>query len=76
MIYFLTSNVIKNKEENRKFDTPSLIEVWRTAPYLYDGRAETMYEVLKDFNGGDRHGSTSKLNYKDLNDLIEFVLSL
>jgi YVTN family beta-propeller protein len=61
-------------EKNCKFDTPSLIEVWRTAPYLYDGRAETMYEVLID--KGDKHGSTSKLNYQDLNDLIEFVFSL
>lgn len=63
-------------EKNCKFDTPSLIEVWRTAPYLYDGRAETIYEVLIDFNKGDKHGSTSKLNRKDLYDLIEFVYSL
>ncbi|MCI0540939.1 MAG: hypothetical protein L0Z50_37535, partial [Verrucomicrobiales bacterium] len=25
-----------------RFDTPSLIEVWRTAPYLHDGRAATV----------------------------------
>ena len=27
-------------------DTPTLIEVWRTGPYLHDGRAATMREVL------------------------------
>jgi YVTN family beta-propeller protein len=28
-------------------DTPTLSEVWRTAPYLQDGRAATMQDVLK-----------------------------
>ena len=33
-------------DEGRLFDTPTLIELWRTAPYLYDGRAATMEEAL------------------------------
>ena len=28
------------------WDTPTLREVWRTAPYLFDGRAATMEEVF------------------------------
>ncbi len=64
------------RDGNRSFDTPSLIEAWRTAPYLYDGRAESMHEVLTIFNKKDTHGLTSKLNYSDLYDLAEFVLSL
>ncbi|MBL7115319.1 MAG: c-type cytochrome [Kiritimatiellae bacterium] len=63
-------------EEETEFDTPTLIEVWRTAPYLYDGRAATMKDVFKAFNPKDSHGITSGLNDEDLNDLAEYVLSL
>jgi len=54
------------------FDTPSLIEVWRTAPYLHDGRAQTIRDVLDVFS----HGSTSGLTEEELNDLVEYVNSL
>jgi cytochrome c peroxidase len=43
------------------FDTPTLLEVWRTAPYLHDGSAATLREVLVDRNHSDRHGHTSHL---------------
>ena len=33
-------------EFEQGWDTPTLIEVWRTAPYLFDGRAATMEEVF------------------------------
>jgi len=52
-----------------------LVEAWRTAPYLYDGRAATMKEVLKKHNAGDKHGNTSKLTDKEVADLTAFVLS-
>jgi len=65
----------KNREKNREFDTPTLIEVWRTAPYLYDGRAATMREVLTRFNRDNKHGTTSQLSEKEITDLGEFVLS-
>ena len=63
-------------ETGRKFDTPTLTECWRTAPYLYDGRALTMEEVLTTANPGDRHGETSKLSPDQIRDLAEYVLSL
>ena len=63
-------------EEGRKFDTPSLTECWRTAPYLYDGRALTMEEVLTTANPNDRHGVTSTLTPEQIKDLAEYVLSL
>jgi YVTN family beta-propeller protein len=59
-----------------RFDTPSLIEVWRSAPYLHDGRAATMLEVFTTCNVGDNHGVTSKLSPEQLDDLVEYVLSL
>jgi len=58
------------------FDTPSLVEVWRTAPYLHDGSAATLREVLTARNHNDRHGRTSHLSEQELNDLVEYLLSL
>ncbi len=63
-------------DEGQPFDTPSLIEVWRTAPYLHDGRAETVVDVLKTHNPGDSHGHTSGLTDEQIADLAEYVLSL
>jgi mono/diheme cytochrome c family protein len=65
-----------DQEKNREFDTPTLIETWRTAPYLYDGRAELMYEVFANFNKEEKHGAVSKVNKKYLFDLAEYVMSL
>lgn len=58
------------------FDTPGLIEVWRTGPYLHDGRAPSLRDVLTLCNPEDRHGVTSKLSSQEIEDLAEFVLSL
>ncbi|MGB2808656.1 MAG: beta-propeller fold lactonase family protein [Sedimentisphaerales bacterium] len=66
----------KGLDENQSFDTPTLIEVWRTAPYLYDGRSRTIKEVLTKHNAGDKHGKTSTLTEKKINSLAEFILSL
>lgn len=60
----------------RKFDVPTLNECWRTAPYLYDGRALTMREVLTKWNPADQHGVTSDLTEQELRDLELYILSL
>jgi len=59
-----------------RFDTPSLVEAWRTAPYLHDGRADSVREVVTSCNPNNEHGKTSHLNKSQLDDLIEYVLSL
>lgn len=59
-----------------RFDTPSLIELWRTAPYLHDGRAATLSEVVGALNAGDLHGRTSHLSEEDLEALVEYLESL
>jgi len=66
----------KGDEEGEKFDTPTLIEVWRTAPYLYNGKAKDIKEVFTIYNEGDKHGNTSNLTENELNDLINYCLSL
>ena len=59
-----------------RYDTPTLREIWRTAPYLHDGRAATLEEVVTKFNAKDRHGKTSALKPGELQDLVEYVKSL
>jgi len=59
-----------------RFDTPTLIELWRTGPFLHDGRAATLHEVFTSFNGKDQHGKTSHLTPNQLDDLVQFLLSL
>ena len=59
-----------------KFDTPTLHEVWRTAPYLYDGRARTVFDMLKKFNKNNKHGETNKMSDDDLRAIEAYILSL
>jgi len=66
----------RDREENTLFDTPTLIELWRTGPYLHDGRAATMKDVLKKHNADDKHGQTSDLTDAQIRNLARFVLSL
>jgi YVTN family beta-propeller protein len=62
-------------EADLEFDTPTLIEVWRTSPYLHDGRAATMLDVVTEFNKDDAHGTTQDLKPQQQKDLAEYVLS-
>jgi len=63
------------RENGVEFDTPTLVENWRTGPFLYDGRAASMIQVLTKYNPEDKHGVTSDLSEKELQDLAEYVLS-
>ena len=54
------------------WDTPTLREVWRTAPYLFDGRAATMEEVFEVH----RHGIERKISKREIEELTEYVNSL
>ncbi len=58
------------------FVTPTLVEVWRTAPYLHDGSAATIREVVTTRNPQDQHGRTSDLSSHEIDDLCAYVLSL
>ncbi len=54
------------------WDTPALIEVWRTAPYLFDGRAASLKEVFDTFG----HGIRGEVPAKDIDALVEYIRSL
>jgi cytochrome c peroxidase len=59
-----------------EFYTPTLIEVWRTSPYLHNGSAATMRDVLTTCNSNGEHANTQGLSEQEMNDLCEYVLSL
>ncbi|MEI6782511.1 MAG: c-type cytochrome [Verrucomicrobiota bacterium] len=63
-------------QPSERYDTPTLVETWRTAPYLHDGSTATMREVLTTRNPRDEHGKTSHLTSKQIDDLAAYVLSL
>jgi YVTN family beta-propeller protein len=59
-----------------KYDTPTLLGVYRTAPYLHHGKAATLRDVLTTCNKEDKHGKTSHLREADIDDLVEFLKAL
>lgn len=56
--------------------TPTLLEMWRTAPYLHDGSAATIREVLTTKNVDDKHGKTSHLTSRQLDQLEAYILQI
>jgi DNA-binding beta-propeller fold protein YncE len=58
------------------FDTPHLLGVADTAPYLHDGRAQSLEELWTLYNPNDLHGVSSYMNKIQLNDLVEFLKTL
>jgi YVTN family beta-propeller protein len=58
--------------DHDEIDTPTLIEVWRTPPYLYDGR----YTNIRDVLVKGEHGGVDGLTARQIDYLVEFVLSL
>ncbi len=54
-------------------DTPQLINIAITGPYLHDGSAATLEEIWTVFNPEDKHGRTNDLTKDELNDLIDYL---
>lgn len=55
--------------ENRAFVTPTLVEIWRSAPYTYAGCETDVTNVVKRF-------ANRELTEAEAKDLAEFVLSI
>ncbi|MCF0233548.1 MAG: c-type cytochrome, partial [Thermoguttaceae bacterium] len=58
------------------FDTPTLKGIWRTPPYLHDGRYVHLKEVFADGFHGDVKGDVADMTEEELDDLVEYLLSL
>ena len=63
-------------DRDREFATPILIECWRTAPYMYDGRAVSIEDVITVDNKNNSHGNTKDLSDHEVKDLAEYIKSL
>lgn len=59
-------------EELPGLDTPTLRGVWATAPYLHDGSAATLYDVIDN----PRHGNAARLSQAEKDQLVQFMLQL
>jgi len=55
------------------FETPSLRGLWLTAPYLHDGRATTLEDVLRS---GTTHNVVGDLSSDEIDDLVAYLLAL
>jgi MYXO-CTERM domain-containing protein len=53
-------------------DTPTLRGLWATAPYLHDGSAATLYDVLDE----PKHGNAQGLSAADKQALVALLLQL
>jgi len=58
--------VTGNPNDNGKFKTPTLRNIALTAPYMHDGRFETIDEVIEHYSSGIQQSAT-------LHPLIEFA---
>jgi YVTN family beta-propeller protein len=64
------------RDTTEVFDTPHLLGISQTAPYLHDGRAKTLEELWTTYQTNDLHGVSSYMNKHQLNDLVEYLKSL
>lgn len=58
--------ITKNAADNGKFKVPTLRNIGMTAPYMHDGRFETLDEVIEHYSTGIVHSPT-------IDPLIEFA---
>ncbi len=66
----------KSTDRSPVFDTPHLVNIALTAPYLHDESASTLEEIWTVYNPHDQHGMSSDLTKDELNDLIEYLRTL
>jgi cytochrome c peroxidase len=59
-----------------RYDTPTLLGVYRNTEYLHHGKAKSLMDVVTTFNPKDEHGKTSHLTQAQKEDLVEFLKSL
>ena len=66
----------RNNQPLIGFDTPTLLGVWATAPYLHDNSAATLLEVITSRNPANQHGATSQLSTEEKSQLVAYLSQL
>jgi YVTN family beta-propeller protein len=75
-LHDIGTSIDARETRGSEFDTPSLLGIHDSAPYLHDGRAVTLHELLTTLNVGDSHGVTSNLTDEQLDALVAYLRSL
>jgi hypothetical protein len=70
---FYNAGVADPFDANTQWDTPSLIETWRTSPYGHLGSYDSLTEIIRL---PVHSPGAAKLSTQDLSDLVEYVSSL
>ena len=75
--------ITRDRKDRGKFKTPSLREITRTAPYMHDGRFNTLEEVVDFYDKGghpnpnlDPDISPLKLTPKEKQEILAFLRTL
>lgn len=63
-------------DERHLLDTPSLIGVAASAPYLFDGRKRSLRDVVLDDDASGRHGRAASLDEEARSALLAFLEAL
>ena len=58
------------QDAGKVFDTPTLVEIWRTAPYFHDGRYGSLEEAIL------AHPFATNLSAAEQSDLLEYLRSI
>lgn len=61
---------------NGGLNTPSLLGLARTAPYLHDGSAQTLKARIMNGKAANKHGRTSVLDDGEVDDLVAYLKTL
>jgi YVTN family beta-propeller protein len=64
----------KFDQQSDLFYTPTLIEAWRTAPYLHDGSAATLRDVVEVHQTTPQH--SPRFKPEEVDELVSYLLSL
>ena len=70
---FYNAGVVDPFDANTQWDTPSLIEAWRTNPYGHLGSYDSLTEIIRL---PVHSPGAAKLSTQDLSDLVEYISSL
>lgn len=56
--------------------TPTLKGIWETAPYLHDGSAPTLWDVLIAKNPDKKHGDLTVFSEREIEQLIAYLVQI
>lgn len=63
-------------DDRDEFTSPTLVECWRTAPYMHDGHYVDLRSLLREGKHGATHGEVENLSDEEIDALVAFLLSL